>query len=201
MKVLKLPSVVKAMAASTVMVAASAGAMPILADQERSLEQIICGLYKVESTSCRQRFDGGDHAQSQLWQPAVLEGADRADELFSEGRSVPPSFGAKGASFGHGVTAGGDNTQFSPMSLNGGHSAMVAFRGDDDSILIGHYITGPWSKNQFLRSGNDGRGPGGDGDPLPLIIESTSGLPEPSTLALLGLGLLSFGVLRRRTKS
>jgi hypothetical protein len=201
MKMLKLPNVVKAMAASTVMVAASAGATPMLADQERSLEQIICGLYRVESTSCRQTFDGGDHAQSQLWQPAVLEGADRADELFSEGRSVPRSFGARGASFGHYVTAGSDNTLVSPMSLNGGHDTMVAFRGDDDSILIGHYRSGPWSKTQFLLGWNDGRHPVGDGDPLPPIIEPSSGLPEPSTLALLGLGLLGVGVLRRQKKS
>jgi len=200
MKMLKLPSVVKALAASTVMVAVSAGATPILPDSERSLEQIICGLYLAESTSCRHSFDGGDRGQSQLWQQSVLEDADRADTLFSEGRSVPRSFG-RSASFARYVTGGNDTALASPMSLNGGHDAMVAFRGDDDSILIGHYMSGQWTKNQFLRGWNDGRGPGGDADPLPPIIEPSSGLPEPSTLALLGLGLLGFGVLRRQTKN
>ncbi len=199
MKVLKLTSVLKTMAASIAMVAASAGASPILADSERSLEQIICSLYRVESTSCRQSFDGGDLGQSQLWSAGVIEASDRADELFAD-RSIARSFGGRGATLGH-ATAGSDNPLFSPMSLNSGHSAMVAFRGDDDSILIGHYRSGPWSKNQFLRDWNDGRGPGGDGDPLPPIIEPSLGLPEPSTLALFGLGLLGVGVLRRRTKS
>jgi hypothetical protein len=200
MKALKLRGVVKTMAASIAMVAASAGASPILADSERSLEQIVCGLYVAESTSCRQPFDGGDRGQSQLWPMGVIEASDRADEIFSAGRSVPRSFGGRGATLGH-ATAGNDNALFSPMSLNGGHDAMVAFRGDDDSILIGHYRSGPWSKSQFLRDWNDGRGPGGDGDPLPPIIEPSAGLPEPSTLALLGLGLLGVGVLRRQTKS
>ena len=199
MKVLKLTSVLRTMAASSAMVAASAGASPILADSERSLEQIICSLYRVESTSCRQSFDGGDLGQSQLWAAGVIEASDRADELFAD-RSIARSFGGRGGTLGH-ATAGSENALFSPMPLNGGHSAMVAFRGDDDSILIGHYRSGPWSKNQFLRDWNDGRGPGGDGDPLPPIIEPSSGLPEPSTLALFGLGLLGVGVLRRRTKS
>lgn len=196
MKVLKLTSVVKTMAVSIAMVAASAGASPILADSERSLEQIVCRLYMLEGTSCRQSFGGGDHGQSQLWSVGVIEASDRADEFFSD-RSVLRSFGGR-ATLGY-TTPG--NELFSPMSLNSGHNAMVAFRGDDDSILIGHYRSGPWSKNQFLRDWNDRRGPGGDGDPLPPIIVPSSGLPEPSTLALLGLGLLGVGVVRRRTKS
>lgn len=202
MKMPKLRSVAKAMAASTVMVAASAGATAILPDTDASLERIICGLYMTEGTSCRQPFGGSDHGQSQLWPLAgsgVLEGSDLADEIFSAGRSVRRNFGGRGVNFGHPMTAGND-TLFSPMSLNTGHDTMVTFRGDDDSILIGHYSSGPWSKNQFLRGWNDGRGPGGDGDPLPPIIVPPSGLPEPSTLALLGLGLLGVGVLKRRQK-
>ena len=199
MKLLKLTSVVKTLAASIAMGAASAGASPILADSERSLEQIICSLYRVESSSCRRSFDGGELAQSRLWSAGVIEASDRADEFFSD-RSIQRGFGGRGATFGHG-TAGSDNLLSSPMSLNSGHSAMVAFRGDDDSILIGHYRSGPWSKNLFLRDWNAGRGPGGDGDPLPPIIAPSSGLPEPSTLALFGLGLLGVGVLTRRTRS
>lgn len=199
MKILTLPSAFRTLAALTVMVAESAGAAPILSDPVRSLDEIICGLYMAKST-CRQSFDGGDRGgQSQLWPMSVLEESDRVDEIFSAGRSVPRGFGANSASFGQYVTAGNDNKLFSPMSLNGGHDAMVAFRGDDDSILIGHYRSGPWSK--FLRGWNDGRGAGGEGAPFPPIVESSSGLPEPSTLALLGLGLLGFGVLRQKTKS
>ena len=90
MKVLKLTSVLKTMAASMAMVASCAGASPILADSERSLEQIICSLYRVERTSCRQSFNGGDLGHSQLWAAAVIEASDRA-ELFSADRSVAGS--------------------------------------------------------------------------------------------------------------
>lgn len=104
-----------------------------------------------------------------------------------------------GQSFGYYLTAA-NNTMFSQMALNGGHDQMVAFRGDDDSIMIGHYSSGPWSKNKFLLAWEDIRGPGGDRDfnDFVAVVESVSGLPEPSTLALLLLSLLGFAWLKRR---
>lgn len=85
---------------------------------------------------------------------------------------------------------------FSNMRLNGSQHHTVAFLGDDNSILIGHYARGQWSKNEYLRSWQNGGRDGGK-DFLP-PVETIAGLPEPSTFALLGLGLLALGVLRRR---
>lgn len=77
-----------------------------------------------------------------------------------------------------------ETTLFSHMRLNGGQSQTVAFLGDDNSIMIGYYARGPWAKSEFLRRQQ--------------IQPPVSTVPEPSTFALLGLGLLAVGVLRRR---
>lgn len=92
-----------------------------------------------------------------------------------------------------------ETTLFSHMRLNGGQNQTVAFLGEDNSIMIGHYAKGPWAKNEFLRAWQDIRDKNGGGRPdfVP-IPQQVSRLPEPSTFALLGLGLVAFGVLRRR---
>lgn len=97
--------------------------------------------------------------------------------------SDPQSFGASGAE--------------APLFSHMRHT--VAILGDDNSITISQYTKGPWSKNEFLRAWEDIRGKNVVGIPdfVP-IPEQVSRLPEPSTFALLGLGLLAFGVVRRR---
>ena len=104
-----------------------------------------------------------------------------------------------GNAFGYYLTAG-STTLFSQVSLNGGHDQMVAFRGDGDSIRIGQYATGPWGANEFVLAWEDILGQGSDRDfnDFVAIVESVSGVSEPNTLALLCLGLLTLGALKRR---
>ena len=66
--------------------------------------------------------------------------------------------------------------------------------------MIGHYAAGPWSKNEFLLAWEDIPGQGRDRDfnDFVAIVESVSGLPKPTTLALLGLSLFTLGALKRR---
>lgn len=93
-----------------------------------------------------------------------------------------------------------DSPFFADMGLNGGHQRSVSFRGDDDSVFVGHYSKDSWSKNQFLRAWQDMTGNNGGGVVVPggaPIPQTLARLPEPSTFALLALGLLAFGAVKR----
>lgn len=250
MKLLKLQNVLRAMLASTLLAAASAGATTILPGSETSLQEIICGLYTAAGTPCSEAPDvnNDQYGADELWQiggsggslatfivqiaglanqssfgiydaanpntrvklfdgAAGLETGDQALISILADGSVRRNFAGTGVdfagnAFGYYLTAA-STTMFSQMALNGGHDQMVAFRGDDGSIMIGHYASGPWSKNEFLLAWEDIGGPGSDRDfnDFVAIVESVSGLPEPTTLALIGLSLLILGVLKRRPAS
>ena len=83
---------------------------------------------------------------------------------------------------------------FSHMGMNGGHQHSVVFLGDDNSTMIGYYAKGPWQKSAFLRAWQHV----GGGQEIVPTVEVVSRLPEPSTFALLGLGLFAVVILRRR---
>lgn len=153
------------------------------------------GIYDAYNPNIRVALFNGAAGLTSGNQSRVSIGADGSVLR----NSVDTNVNFAGQAFGYYLTAAND-TMFSQMALNGGHDQMVAFRGDDDSIMIGHYSSGPWSKNKFLLAWEDIRGPGGDRDfnDFVAVVESVSGLPEPATFALLLLGLLSIGLLKRR---
>lgn len=101
--------------------------------------------------------------------------------------------------------AGGAPAFYSDSDLNaGGADQMVAYQGTGtDTVQLAGYAPGVWTSNEFILAFEDYFYDSSDKDfnDLVVMVESVLPVPEPGTLALLGLGLLSLGIARRRLKA
>ena len=108
------------------------------------------------------------------------------------------------SSFGFYLGAVG-NTFYSDASLNGGNNQMVAFQGDNERTTNFFGVgSATWLSNEWILAWEDLAYGNSDKDFNDFVVSVESvnpdptPVPEPTTLALLGSGLLASTIIKRR---
>ena len=157
-------------------------------------DQNIFGIYDIYDPSHTVQLFGGAASSGS----SVLLSFDDTGMAYRNFAATGVSFGS--SHFGYYLQTP-EHTFYSQAGLNAdGADQMVAFQGDGDRIKLPGKPAGIWGSSSYILAWEDlaYNFSDKDFDDFVVYVESVTAVPEPGTLALFGLGLLSLGVASRR---